>query len=115
MLVLGQGGTEKSTLISTITEMFYEELLAKCTTTGMEARFATASMNDNLKKTGKLRGVLEIAVGMKAMVLLNLAVEATSETEPEALSRKLFWTTAKAMEVEDGAIHLKFPPTMILF
>lgn len=42
----------------------------------MEARFATASMSDNLKKTGKSRDVLEIAVGMKAMVLLNPAVEA---------------------------------------
>lgn len=40
----------------------------------LAARLATAGLKE--KSTGKLHDVIEVAVGMKAMVLVNIAVEA---------------------------------------
>ena len=43
-------------------------------TLSMEAKLATAGLDD--KKTGKLAVFVHMAIGMKAMVLLNLVTEA---------------------------------------
>ncbi|KAF5321196.1 hypothetical protein D9619_001956 [Psilocybe cf. subviscida] len=81
----------------------------------MAARLATASLDE--KKTGKLRHRLEIAIGMKAMVLVNLAVEADIANGTRGTVEDIILDNREEeQEVdEEGCVKLKYPPALILF
>ena len=77
----------------------------------MEAKLAIAGLTDN--KTGKLPDLVQMAIGMKAMVLLNLATEAdiAGKIQNIILNEREQISGAD----EDGSIKLKYPPAMIVF
>ena len=81
----------------------------------MDAKLAIAGLTDN--KTGKLPDLVQMAIGMKAMVLLNLATEAdiANGTRGEIQDIILDEREETSAIDEDGAIRLKYPPAMILF
>ncbi len=81
----------------------------------MEARLTIAGLDD--AKTGKLPAMVQMAIGMKAMVLLNLATEAdvANGTRGEIQDIILDEREELSPPDEEGAIHLKFPPAMLLF
>ncbi|RDB17999.1 ATP-dependent DNA helicase RRM3 [Hypsizygus marmoreus] len=69
------------------------------------------------KTTGNIAERVEIAVGMKAMVLLNIATEAdvANGTRGKVVDVVLDSREAMATPGDDGKIHLRFPPAVILF
>ena len=81
----------------------------------MEARLAIAQQKD--ANTGKLPAAVHMAIGMKAMVLLNIATEAdiANGTRGEIVDIILDEREEKSVADEDGTIQLKYPPMMILF
>jgi len=81
----------------------------------MEARLAIAGLDE--KKTGKLPATVHMAIGMKAMVLLNVATEAdiANGTRGEIQDIILDEREEPTAPNEDGTITLKFPPAMLLF
>jgi len=80
----------------------------------LAARLAAASMKD--KHTGKLTDTIEIAVGMKAMVLVNIAVETDVANGTRGTVKDILLDPRDDhCDVEDGAVQLKYPPAMILF
>ena len=81
----------------------------------MEAKLAIAGLEDG--KTGKLPAIVQIAIGMKAMVLLNIATEAdiANGTRGEIQDIILDERENLSLPNEDGAIELKYPPAMLLF
>jgi len=84
-------------------------------TLSMEAKLATAGLDD--KKTGKLAAFVHMAIGMKAMVLLNLATEADIANGTRGQIHDIVLDERERLSVpdEDGVIRLKYPPAMILF
>jgi len=84
-------------------------------TLSMEAKLATAGLDD--KKTGKLPVFVWMAIGMKAMVLLNLATEADVANGTRGQIHDIVLDEREGLSVpdEDGVIKLKYPPAMILF
>ena len=81
----------------------------------MEAKLAIASLADS--KTGKLPDVVQMAIGMKAMVLLNLATEADIANGTRGEIQDIILDEREEMSIvdEDGGIRLKYPPALILF
>lgn len=81
----------------------------------METKLAIAELQDS--KTGKLPPTLQMAIGMKAMVLLNIATEAeiANGTRGEIRDILLDEREGSLLADEDGTIKLKYPPVMILF
>lgn len=81
----------------------------------MEAKLATASLED--KKTGKLPVFVRMAIGMKAMVLLNLATEADVANGTRGHIQDIVLDEREGLCVpnEDGVVELKYPPAMIIF
>jgi len=81
----------------------------------MEAKLAIAGLED--KATGKLPATVQMAIGMKAMVLVNLAMEAdiANGTRGEIQDIILDEREELLASDEDGAIQLKYPPAMLLF
>jgi ATP-dependent exoDNAse (exonuclease V) alpha subunit len=81
----------------------------------MEAKLAIAGLED--AKTGKLPATVHMAIGMKAMVLLNLATEAdvANGTRGEIQGIILDEREDTPPPNEDGPVHLKYPPAMLLF
>lgn len=81
----------------------------------MEAKLAIAGLDD--KKTGKLPAFVQMAIGMKAMVLLNLATEADIANGTRGEIQDIILDEREQLSVpdEDDAIMLKYPPAMILF
>ena len=81
----------------------------------MEAKLAIAGLANN--KTGKLPDLVQMAVSMKAMVLLNLATEADIANGTQGEIQDIILDEREEMLVvdEDGAIKLKYPPALILF
>ena len=81
----------------------------------MEARLAIAGLED--KKTGKLPATLQMAIGMKAMVLLNVATEADIANGTRGEIQDIILDEREDLSApdEDGAIYLKYPPAMLLF
>lgn len=81
----------------------------------MEARLAIAGMQD--KQTGKLPRTLPLAIGMKAMVLLNLATEADIANGTRGIIQDIVFDPREGphQEDEDGIHKLQYPPAMILF
>ena len=81
----------------------------------MEARLAIAGLED--KKTGKLPATVQMAIGMKAMVLLNVATEADIANGTRGEIQDIILDEREDLSApdEDGAIYLKYPPAMLLF
>ena len=81
----------------------------------MEAKLAIAGLGDN--KMGKLPDCVQMAIGMKAMVLLNLATEADIANGTRGEIQDIILDEREEISAvdEDGAIRLKHPPAMILF
>ena len=78
-------------------------------------RLAIAGLDDKL--TGKLPANINIAVGMKAMVVLNIAVDAdiANGTRGKIQDIILDEQEDQLTPDEDGIIKLKYPPAMLLF
>jgi hypothetical protein len=81
----------------------------------METKLAIANQKD--KDTGKLPANISMAIGMKVMVLLNVATEAdiANGTRGKIEDIVLDNREETSMPDEEGNIHLKYPPAMILF
>jgi ATP-dependent exoDNAse (exonuclease V) alpha subunit len=81
----------------------------------MEGKLAVASLDD--AKTGKLPASIRIAIGMKAMVVLNIATEAevANGTRGEIQDVILDEREDLLTPNEDGTITLKYPPALLLF
>jgi PIF1-like helicase len=81
----------------------------------METKLAIAEQND--KHTGKLSVSVHMAIGMKAMVLLNVATEAdiANGTRGEIQDIILDEREETSEPDEEGIIHLRYPPAMLLF
>ncbi len=84
-------------------------------TPSMQARLAIASLEE--KQTGKLKDEIQIAVGMKVMVMLNLATEAdiANGTRGKIVEIILDDREDEHIRAEEGCVDLQFPPAMILF
>ena len=81
----------------------------------MAERVTVAKMSD--KKTGKLPGRLQFAVGMKAMVVLNIATEADLANGARG---KIVEVVLDPREIHptaniNGITVLKYPPAMLMF
>lgn len=81
----------------------------------MEARLVTASMDE--KKTGNLRHKLELAVGMKVMVLVNVTVEVDIANGTRGTVEEIILDSREEEQEPDkeGCIKLTYPPALILF
>lgn len=81
----------------------------------MEARLAIAELE--AKQTGKLKDEIQLAIGMKAMVLLNLATEAdiANGTRGEIKEIILDDREDQHRKPVEGHVNLQYPPAMILF
>ena len=80
----------------------------------METRLVIAGLDE--KKTGKLPATVHMAIGMKAMVLLNVATEADIANGTRGEIQDIIldeWEDLLAPD-EDSAIYLKYPPAMLL-
>ena len=81
----------------------------------MEGRLAAAKVN--CAHTGKLADRVEVAVGMKAMVLLNLATEADIANGTRGVIHDIILDEREEphTDQQNGTVKLQFPPVMILF
>jgi hypothetical protein len=80
----------------------------------MEAKLAIAGLND--VNTGKLPRVVHMAIGMKVMVLLNVATEADIANGTRGEIQYILLDEREELSApEDGIIRLKYPPAMLLF
>lgn len=81
----------------------------------MEAKLAIASVDD--AKTGKLPASVRMAIGMKAMVLLNIATEADVANGTRGGIQDIILDEREDPLTTDdeGTITLKYPPAMLLF
>ena len=80
-----------------------------------EAKLAIAEQKD--KDTGKLTAVVHMAIGMKAMVLLNIATEADIANGTQGVIQDIILDEREEQSVadEEGIIQLKYPTAMLLF
>ncbi|RDB27295.1 ATP-dependent DNA helicase PIF1 [Hypsizygus marmoreus] len=69
------------------------------------------------KNTGNLAERVDIAIGMKAMVLLNIATEADIANGTRGVIVDIMLDPRENMSGAggDGTIHLQYPPALILF
>ena len=70
-----------------------------------------------IKQTAKVAEWVELAIGMKAMVIINIATEAdlangTRGTVTDIVLDPREWLDEPD---EDGAVFLKYPPALLLF
>lgn len=81
----------------------------------METKLVIAGLDD--KNAGKLPATVQVAIGMKAMVLLNIATEADIANGTRGVIQDVILDEREqpSKPDEDGAIKLKYPPVMILF
>ncbi|KAF9561234.1 hypothetical protein CPC08DRAFT_606892, partial [Agrocybe pediades] len=81
----------------------------------MEGRLALAKMKD--KEKGKLSDTIDMAIGIKVMVLVNMATEAdiANGTRGEITDILLDQREPNPIIEEDGSIKLRYLPQMILF
>jgi hypothetical protein len=81
----------------------------------MEARLAAAKAKS--AHTGKLADRVEVAVGMKAMVLLNLATEADIANGTRGVIHDIILDERDKPHIDqqNGTVNLRYPPAMILF
>ena len=80
-----------------------------------ETRLAIAHLKDDVTKNLKMR--VELAVGMKAMVVLNIATEADLANGTRGIVRGIVLDPREneTPPDEEGHIHLKYPPAVIYF
>ncbi|KAJ7475396.1 hypothetical protein B0H11DRAFT_1917799 [Mycena galericulata] len=87
------------------------------TALNLEQRIIVAGMS--VKQTGKLAERVELAIGMRAMVLMNISTEAdlANGTRGEVVDFVLDPREPVPQEVDNdtGAIMLKYPPVVVLF
>ena len=78
----------------------------------MEGRLAVAGLDDT--KAGKLPASVQMAIGMKAMVLLNIATEAEVANGTRGEIQDIILDEREGLLVpdEDGIITLEYPPAM---
>lgn len=71
------------------------------------------------KQTGKLEESVELAIGIRAMVVINIATEADIANGTRGIIEDIILDEREKQEdlvaKEDGAVHLKYPPCAILF
>ncbi|SJL05067.1 uncharacterized protein ARMOST_08439 [Armillaria ostoyae] len=81
----------------------------------MSERLAVAGLNE--KKTGKLTDVLEIAVGMKAMVTLNIATESDLANGTRGTVEEIVLDPCEPIPQsnEHNIVELTYPPALIKF
>ncbi len=81
----------------------------------MEAKLAIAALDD--KKTGKLPATVHMAIGIKTMVLLNVATEANITNGTRGIIQDVILDEREELPMcdEDGMIELKYLPAIILF
>ena len=81
----------------------------------LKQRVEVAKLAENT--TGKLPGQLEFAIGMKAMVLINIAMEAdlANRARGEIVDIVLDPREPKQVVNESGITKLCYPPAMLLF
>ena len=80
-----------------------------------KTKIAIAGLRDNATKNLKMR--VELAVGMKAMVVLNIATEADVANGTRGTVEGFFLDPRERQTQPDdeGNIHLKYPPPVIYF
>ena len=80
-----------------------------------KTKLAIAGLKDEATRNLKMR--VEVAVGMKAMVVLNIATEAyiANGTRGTILGLALDPRERHTSPDEDGCIHLQYPPPVIYF
>jgi hypothetical protein len=80
----------------------------------METKLAIAEQKD--KHTGKLPATVNMAIGMKAMVLLNVATEADIANGTRGVIHDIILDQREEVSEpdEEGKIQLKYPSAMIL-
>jgi len=76
-------------------------------------RVETARLSTD--KTGRLPGQTEIAIGMKALVTLNLATEADLANGTRGTITQIVLDPREEGGAVDGVKVLKYPPAMIMF
>lgn len=78
-------------------------------------KLAIASLKDDETRNIKMR--VELAVGMKAMVVLNIATEADLANGTRGTIQGLVLDSREERTVadEDGHVHLRYPPPVIYF
>jgi PIF1-like helicase len=78
-------------------------------------RLAIAGLKDEVTQSLKLR--VELAIGMKAMVVLNIATEAdvANGTRGTVVGFVLDPREETSPPDDDGLVHLRFPPPVIYF
>jgi len=81
----------------------------------MEAKLPIAILNDT--KTGKLPAIVWMAIGMKAMVVLNIATDAEVANGTRGVIQDIILDEREDLSIpdEDGIITLKYPPALLLF
>lgn len=81
----------------------------------MEARLAIAKTKD--RDTGNLQDKIQIAVGMKAMVKVNYALEADIANGTRGRIEDIILDPREVNieEDENGDVELKYPPALIMF
>jgi hypothetical protein len=78
-------------------------------------RYAIASLKDDVTRNLKMR--VEVAVGMRAMVTLNISTEADLANGTRGTVQGLVLDPREGHTTPDdkGSIHLKYPPPVIYF
>lgn len=81
----------------------------------LDARLAVAKMKD--KETGNLQDRVQLAVGMKAMVKINYAIEADIANGTRGTIESIVLDPREKEEIadENGDVMLKYPPALVLF
>ncbi len=81
----------------------------------MDAKLAIAGLNDS--KKGKLADQTTLAIGMKAMVIMNIATEAdlANGTRGTIVDVVLDPREPELTANNDGGVTLKFPPSAVVF
>ena len=80
-----------------------------------KTRLAVAALKDEATKNLKRR--VELSIGMKAMVVLNIATEAdvANGTRGTVDAIVLDPREASTSSEEDGSVHLQYPPAVVYF
>ena len=81
----------------------------------MEAKLAMAALDN--KKKSKLPAFVQVAISIKAMVLLNLATKSNVANGTWGHIQDIILDKQEGLCVpdEDSVVELKYPPVMILF
>jgi hypothetical protein len=70
-----------------------------------------------IKQTAKVAERVELAIGMKAMVIINIATEADLANGTRGIVTDIVLDPREVLDEpdEDGAVLLKYPPPLVLF